>query len=96
MRSSSLPVALLQLSCCNVDSGSASPRIQTLVLRLSAMERPPPALLSILGDEAVVKCGVGVSDDLRRIEAWARSSAATAALPAAGAVELLPLVKSAG
>ena len=66
----------MQLSCC---TGTI---IDTLVIRATLVD-PPSELVALLSDAAIIKVGVGVSDDMKRLEAWA------APLCANGAVDLV-------
>lgn len=85
------PASLLQLSC-----GS-----ECLVLRLSQMAIPPPALQLLLHEDRVLKVGVGVHHDMERLESWLRIAAPrdrtldTAPPPSArGGVDIAPLALS--
>lgn len=87
------PPALLQLSRGD----------EVLLLRLCLMRAAPPSLELLLHDEAVLKVGVGVAQDLRRLEGWLRSApphagAASAGVseprPSRGGLELAPLAFS--
>ena len=96
VKGSSHPAALLQLS-----SGDETIIVQLTKL-LSAPVVMPERLLRLLADPLVGKAGVGIGQDLCRLEAWAAQLAA-AATPAnargftfAGGIELAPLAKKAG
>lgn len=89
VRSSALPVALLQL--CSTTGGCTT---ETLLLRLVSMSHAPPALLALLADASILKCGVGVGEDIHRVGAWATTTGAS--LTPDGVIELVPLARRAG
>jgi hypothetical protein len=93
VRGSALFVAVVQMCSVSFDGS----RMQTLVLQLALMPCCPPALLALLADESLIKCGVGVRDDLQRLAAWAAQKTASSEPPRfPGAVELVPLARRAG
>ena len=81
------PVALVQISCYK----NKTREIETIILRLTAMDAPPRSLLALLADASIAKCGVGISDDLLRLE-----KAASNTFTAAGGVELVSIAKRLG
>jgi MYXO-CTERM domain-containing protein len=91
VRGSQCPAAMLQMSAGEM----------TACFQLTKFTGPPPPrLISLLSNPAILKCGVGVRDDLRRLERWAASSTLSAgtnpSLTAAGGIELVPLARRAG
>ena len=67
---------------------------ETIVLQLSRFgSSKPAALLQLLADGSILKVGVGIGEDLRRLEKWAASGDGPA-LACSGGFELVPLAKA--
>jgi len=84
----SRPAALLQLSCGD----------ETVVVQLSKLA-PPEALLRLLADPQTSKVGVGVAQDLRRLETWANTgvdACSSRRLSCGGGVDLIPIAVRCG
>ena len=87
------PAALLQLSVADTRGHT-----RTLCVRLCEWQRGdavPQHVLALLQDPNVPKGGVGVTNDMRRVEAWAAQHGYPH-LRTAGAVELVPLAERHG
>ena len=84
----SRPAALLQLSCGD----------ETVVVQLSKLA-PPEALLRLIADPRTSKVGVGVAQDLRRLETWANTgvdACSSRRLSCGGGVDLIPIAVRCG